>query len=143
MILTQFDPQTIYVIAAILSGTAAICVGVAMVRIKRSHRAKTGMTEAIYQISQNLAELQHAVSALAQQIDDQQMWSGKQQKTKQPATKVDRAITLAELGVSASNIQQETGLPEIDVSAIIRFHTTSRSDQSPDRATHDEAVSIQ
>ena len=143
MILTQVDPQTIYAIAAILSGTAAICVGVAMVRIKRSRRAKTGVADAIYQISQNLAELQHAVSALAKQIDDQHARSGKQQKTKQPAIKVDRAIALAELGVSASNIQQETGLPEIDVSAIIRFHTTSRSDQSPNRATHDKGVAIQ
>ena len=143
MILTQFDPQTIYAIAAILSGTAAICVGFVVVRIKRSRRAKKGVVEAIYQISQNLAELQHAVSALAKQIDDQHAWSGKQQKTKQPNTKVDRAIALAELGVGASNIQQETGLPEIDVSAIIRFHTTSRSDQSPGRAPHDEAISIQ
>lgn len=143
MILTQFEPQTIYAIAAILSGTAAICVGVAMVHIKRSRRAKTDVAEAIYQVSQNIAELQHAVSAIAKQIDDQHMWSGKQQKMKQPATKVDRAIALAELGISASNIQRATGLPEIDVSAIIRFHTTSSLDQSPDSAACDEAVSIQ
>ncbi|WP_438960403.1 hypothetical protein [Nereida sp.] len=143
MILTQFEPQTIYAIATILSGTAAICVGVAMVRIKRSRRAKTDVAEAIYLVSQNIAELQHAVSVIAKQIDNQHMWSGKQQKMKRPATKVDRAIALSELGVSASNIQQETGLPKIDVSAIIRFHTASRSDQSPNRATHDKAVSIQ
>jgi hypothetical protein len=58
---------------------------------------ETGVADAIYQISQNLAELQHAVSALAKQIDDQHARSGKQQKTKQPAIKVDRRLHLPNL----------------------------------------------
>ena len=143
MILTQFDQQTTYMLAAASSGLAAICIGFIMVRIKRSRRATTEMAEAIYKVSKNISELRHEISTLAKQINDQPTWPETSHNTKQLPSKVDRAIALAELGVSATNIQQETGLPEIDVSAIIRFHTASQQDETPDHTNRNEAVSIQ
>ena len=35
----------------------------------------------------------------------------------------EKAIALAEIGVSSENIARETGLSEIDISAIVRFHS--------------------
>ena len=143
MTLTQFDQQTTYMLIAASSGVVAVCVGFILVRIKRSRRATTEIAEALYEASENISELQRQISILAKHINDQPTSPVKSHNTKQLSSKIDRAIALAELGVSATNIQQETGLPEVDVSAIIKFHTASLLDLTPYRTKNDEEVSIQ
>jgi len=122
MIVNEVAPHMSFLIALIATATVVICAVMlgATLWLKR-HLAKD-LAASNYALTAKIAGLQSKVDTLSAQIPTQ---TEAELRPTQSPRKIDHAIALAELGASADVIQQETGLPEVDVSAIIRFHTRS------------------
>lgn len=123
----EISPELILASAGILAALLVVCAGLWLTQraTKRCIRLLQDQQNRAQKInSEQLQKIRHDLDGLAILVES----LGKTTKRMPPkgaslaAEKVEIAISLAAAGESAENISRATGLSDLDVNTIIRFH---------------------
>ena len=79
-------------------------------------------SKAVTPIRNDINALQRDLDAAAKTVTDVLHHKAEADSAIKTQKAVEQAISLASIGVSAENIKRETGLPDDEIAAIVRFH---------------------